>query len=161
MFSGRGFAIGFDLSFEKGFDGFVYFNAFLGLGFDISYKKYADNVSCAGRPGPVGVDGWFGQGQAYLYAGGSLGINYRGKKFPIIDISAALLAQMQFVNPFWAKGTLGGRFSILGGLVKGRFKLEVEVGNRCDLVVSESGNGAALLSSVKVISDVKPVIKLW
>ena len=156
MFSGRGFAIGFDLGVDVGFDGFVYFNAFLGLGFDVSYKKYADNVSCAGRPGPVGINGWFGQGQAYMYAGGALGINYKGKKFPILEVSAALLAQMQFVNPFWAKGTLGGRFNILGGLVKGRFKLSVEVGNKCQLVTNDAGNGAALLSSVNIISDVKP-----
>jgi len=156
MFSGRGFAIGFDLSIDVGFDAFVYFNAYLGFGFDISYKKYADNVSCAGRPGPVGMKGWFGQGQTYMYAGGALGINYKGKKFPILEVSAALLAQMQFFNPFWAKGTLGGRFNILGGLVKGRFKLSVEVGNKCQLITNEAGNGAALLSSVKIISDVKP-----
>lgn len=154
MFEGRGFAIGFDLEFKREFNALVYFEANIGLGFDISYKKYAENVSCAGRPGTVGVNGWFGQGQAYLYAEGGLGIRFKKRNYPIMQVSAALLAQMQFFRPFWAKGTLGGHFNILGGLVKGRFRLGVEVGQKCQLQASDSGAG--LLSDAQVISDISP-----
>lgn len=155
VFSGKGFAIGFSLEIKREFRAFVYFKAHIGLGFDISYKKYAEHISCKGRPGPVGVNGWLGQGQTYLFAEGGLGVRFKGRDYPFMSVSAALLAQIQFFKPFWAKGILGGRFNILGGLVKGRFKLSVEVGQRCELVANGSG-ASALLAEVKVISDIKP-----
>ena len=154
LLAGKGFAIGFSLDVKRKFEAFVYFQAHIGMGFDISYKKYAPSVSCAGRDGSVGINGWFGQGQAYIFAKGSLGVKFRRKRFSLGSVSAALLAQMQFVNPLWAKGTLGGRFRILGGLVKGRFKISVEIGKHCDL--QGANQGADLLADVQIISDITP-----
>ncbi|HAS38822.1 MAG TPA: hypothetical protein DCS93_00015 [Microscillaceae bacterium] len=154
LLKGKGFAIGFNLEIEKKFEAFVYLQAKLGLGFDISYKKYAESVRCQGREGTIGVNGWFGQGQAYMYVIGDLGVKFKKKKIAIGQISAALLAQIQFFNPLWAKGTLGGRFKVLGGLVKGKFKLSVEIGKHCDLV--GANDPANLLADVQVISDITP-----
>lgn len=155
LLKGAGFAIGFSLEASKKFEAVVYLEARIGLGFDISYKKYASNVRCEGRQGTIGINGWFGQGQAYMYAIGDLGVKFKKKKFAIGQVSAALLAQIQFFNPMWVKGTLGGRFKILGGLVKGKFKLSVELGKHCDMIGVDN-SGSALLSDVQIISDVTP-----
>ncbi len=156
LLHGRGFAIGFSLETHKKIDAAIaYMQAHIGLGFDISYKKYAANVRCAGRSGTIGVNGWFGQGQAYIFAIGDVGIKIKKKKVSIGQVSAALLAQLQFFNPTWVKGTLGGRFKILGGLVKGKFKISVELGQHCDLVGVDN-SGAGLLSDVQIISDITP-----
>ncbi len=152
--SGMGFAFGADFSVDTGDMTFLIFYARFqaGLGFDIMIKDYGE-TACKGS-GQIGIDGWYANGQAYAYLQGELGINIKlmfvRKKIPIIKAGAAVLLQAKLPNPAWFKGYLGGHFNLLGGLVKGRFRFKIELGEECEIV------GGAPLGGLKVISDVTP-----
>ncbi|WP_298778361.1 hypothetical protein [uncultured Polaribacter sp.] len=151
---GRGFAFGADLSVDTGDMTFLVFYARFqaGLGFDIMVKDYGE-TACEGS-GAIGIDGWYANGQAYAYLQGELGIKVKllfiRKKIPIIKAGAAVLLQAKLPNPAWFRGYVGGHFNLLGGLVKGRFRFKIELGEECEIV------GGAPLGGLKVISDVKP-----
>ncbi len=152
--SGMGFAFGSDFSIDTGDMTFLIFYARFqaGLGFDIMIKDYGE-TACKGS-GQIGIDGWYANGQAYAYLQGELGINIKlffvRKKIPIIKAGAAVLLQAKLPNPAWFKGYLGGHFNLLGGLVKGRFRFKIELGEECEVI------GGAPLGGLKVISDVTP-----
>jgi len=151
---GRGFAFGSDFSIDTGDMTFLVFYARFqaGLGFDIMIKDYGE-TACNGS-GQIGIDGWYANGQAYAYLQGELGINIKlmfiKKKIPIIKAGAAVLLQAKLPNPAWFKGYLGGHFNLLGGLVKGRFRFKIELGEECEII------GGAPLGGLKVIADVTP-----
>ncbi len=151
---GRGFAFGSDFSVDTGDMIFLVFYARFqaGLGFDIMVKNYGE-TACKGS-GQIGIDGWYANGQAYAYLQGELGINIKllfvRKKIPIIKAGAAVLLQAKLPNPAWFKGYVGGHFNLLGGLVKGRFRFKIELGEECEII------GGAPLGGLKIIADVKP-----
>lgn len=152
--SGMGFAFGADFSIDTGDMTFLIFYARFqaGFGFDIMIKDYGE-TACKGS-GQIGIDGWYANGQAYAYLQGELGINIRlmfvKKKIPIIKAGAAVLLQAKLPNPSWFKGYLGGHFNLLGGLVKGRFRFKIELGEECEII------GGSPLGGLKVIADVTP-----
>ena len=152
--NGRGFAFGMNLSLDTGDMSFLVFYARFqaGLGFDIMIKDYGE-AACEGS-GPIGIDGWYANGQAYAYLQGELGIKVKilfvKKKIPIIKAGAAVLMQAKLPNPAWFRGYMGGYFNLLGGLVKGRFRFKIELGKECELV------GGSALGGMKIISDVNP-----
>ena len=151
---GRGFAFGSDFSVDTGDMTFLIFYARFqaGLGFDIMIKDYG-KTACKGS-GAIGIDGWYANGQAYAYLQGELGINIKllfiRKKIPIIKAGAAVLLQAKLPNPAWFRGYVGGHFNLLGGLVKGRFRFKIELGEECEII-----NGAPL-GGLKIISDITP-----
>ncbi|MGG8495160.1 hypothetical protein ACQY1Q_01980 [Tenacibaculum sp. TC6] len=151
---GRGFAIGMDLSVDTGDMTFLIFYARFraGLGFDIMIKDYGE-TACKGS-GQIGVDGWYANGQAYAYLEGELGIKIKlwfiKKKIPIIKAGAAVLLQAKLPNPSWFRGYVGGHYSLLGGLVSGRFRFKIELGDECEII------GGAPLGGLKIISGVSP-----
>nr|WP_288931382.1 hypothetical protein [uncultured Allomuricauda sp.] len=152
--SGMGFAFGSDFSIDTGDMTFLVFYARFqaGLGFDIMIKDYGE-TACKGS-GQIGIDGWYANGQAYAYLQGELGINIKlmfvRKKIPIIKAGAAVLLQAKLPNPAWFKGYVGGHFNLLGGLVKGRFRFKIELGEECEII------GGSPLGGLKVISNVTP-----
>ncbi|RIV68913.1 hypothetical protein [Flagellimonas aequoris] len=151
---GRGLAFGSDFSVDTGDMTFLIFYARFqaGLGFDIMMRDYGE-TACKGS-GQIGIDGWYANGQAYAYLQGELGIKIKllfvHKKIPIIKAGAAVLLQAKLPNPAWFRGYLGGYFNLLGGLVKGRFRFKVELGEECEIV------GGSPLGGLKVISEVNP-----
>ncbi len=152
--NGKGFAIGMNLALDTGDITFLIFYARLqaGLGFDIMVKDYG-NAECAGS-GQIGMNGWYANGQAYAYLQGELGVRVKllfiDKKVPIIEAGIATLIQAKLPNPAWFRGYAGGNFSVLGGLVKGRFKMKVEFGEECDII------GGGPLDGLKIIADIQP-----
>ena len=153
---GRGFAFGTDFSVGTGDITFLilYANFQTGLGFDIMLKDYGE-AQCNGHRGPVGIDGWFANGQAYAYLQGEAGINLKllfiKKKIPVIKAGAATLFQAKLPNPSWFAGYLGVKFDLLGGLVKGRIRLKISFGEECELLMP---GGSPL--GFPVINDIKP-----
>ncbi|MDC1162535.1 hypothetical protein OAT18_03755, partial [Tenacibaculum sp.] len=151
---GRGFAIGMDLSVDTGDITFLVFYARLmaGVGFDIMIKDYGD-TACKGS-GQIGIDGWYANGQAYAYVAGELGIKvdlwFFSAKIPILKAGAAVLLQAKLPNPSWFRGYVGGYFSVLGGLIEGRFRFKLELGDECEII------GGAPLGGLKIISGITP-----
>jgi len=152
--NGRGFAFGTDFSLDTGDISFLIFYARLqaGVGFDIMVKDYG-TAECAGS-GQIGLNGWYANGQAYAYLQGELGVKVRllfiKKDIPIISAGLAVLMQAKLPNPAWFRGYAGGHFSVLGGLVKGRFRMKVELGEQCEFI------DGAPLGGLKIIADIQP-----
>jgi hypothetical protein len=153
--TGSGFAFGTDMSLSTGDLTFLIFYAKFsaGLGFDVMLKDYGD-AQCKGSDGPIGINGWYANGQAYAYLQGDIGIKVKvfrkTKNIKILSIGAAVLLQAKLPNPAWFRGYVGGNYSVLGGLVKGRCNFKVTLGEECELV---NGNP---LGGIQVISDITP-----
>ncbi|UXP33659.1 hypothetical protein N6H18_06795 [Reichenbachiella agarivorans] len=154
---GAGIGFGASLTMDTGDKTFLIFYGHfaVGLGFDIMLKDYG-NVTCAGR-GQLGIDGWYANGQSYAYFDGVIGIKVKvfgkKKKVDILNIAAAVVLQAKLPNPVWMKGIVGGRFSVMGGLVKGECKFEVEIGEECDM---QYGGSDGALDGLDVIAQLTP-----
>lgn len=154
--TGAGFAFGSHLSVSTGDFRFLilYANLEAGLGFDIMLKNYGINAHCEGKSGPIGINGWYANGQAYAYLQGEVGIQVRlfmkTRRFTILKAGAAAIFQAKLPNPSWFKGRLGIRYKVLGGLIKGRINLTITLGKECKIV------GAALDEEMPIISDLSP-----
>ncbi|UNY99051.1 hypothetical protein MQE36_01575 [Zhouia spongiae] len=153
---GRGFAFGADFSLDTGDLNFLilYARFQAGMGFDIMLKDYGE-AACANRGGDqIGINGWYANGQSYAYLQGELGINLKlffvRKKIPIIKGGAAVLLQAKAPNPVWMRGYVGGHFNLLGGLVKGKFRFKLTIGEECEFI------DASPLGGMKIITDVTP-----
>lgn len=155
---GGGFAFGTSLSINTGDLQFLIFYARFeaGVGFDIMLKNYGD-IRCEGSGDRIGVNGWYANGQAYAYFDGEIGIKvdlfFVSGKFQILSIGAAALLQTKLPNPTWFRGTVGGYFSILNGLVEGSCRFEVTLGSECKFIKQQEN----ILSQIKVIAQVTPV----
>jgi hypothetical protein len=153
---GKGFAFGTHLKFDTGDMTalFLYARFQAGLGTDIMLKNYGE-ARCSNRGGDkIGINGWYANGQAYVYLQGELGIKIKlwfvNKKIPIIKAGAAALLQAKGPNPYWARGYLGGYYNLLGGMVKGRFRFKMEFGEECKF------ENASVLGGMKIITDLTP-----
>jgi hypothetical protein len=153
--TGRGVAFGIRFKANAGVGNekkkefvYAYFNA--GAGADILLKNYG-TVQCAGRSGPIGIDGWYASGQGYAYLIGKIGVRVKNTEFDIMSVAAALLLQAKMPNPTWFQGNIAARYSILGGLVKGKVNVGVTLGEECVLIAN--GNE---LAGIKLIGDIKP-----
>lgn len=150
-----GFGFGAAFAFDTGDLQFLMFYARFaaGAGFDIMIKNYGD-VHCKGKNGTLGINGWYANGQAYAFFEGDIGISVRlfgrRRKVEILSIAAAAVLQAKLPNPIWMRGIVGGRFRVLGGLVKGNCKFEVTVGEECEIV------GGNALEGINVIAQLTP-----
>jgi hypothetical protein len=153
---GGGFAFGASLSISTGEKSFLmFYGSFdLGIGFDIMLKDYGKGVRCKGRAKNLGMNGWYASGQMYVYVQGEIGIKIRlfgkRKKFSILKMGMAAVLQAKLPNPSYMRGVVGGYYNILGGLIKGTCKFELEIGEQCEIV------GGTALSGISVISDISP-----
>ncbi len=153
--SGKGFAFGQDFKVDTGDIHFLmlYARFMAGAGYDIMLRDYGE-AQCANTGDQVGIDGWYANGQAYAYLQGELGIRIKlffvKKKIPIIKGGAAVLLQAKAPNPIWMRGYVGGYYDLLGGLVKGRFRFKLTLGEECEFTNASPING------VKMITDLTP-----
>lgn len=126
--SGLGFALGADMRIDTGNLQFLMFYArfVAGAGFDIMVKDYK-NTRCVGASSPIGIKGWYANGQIYAYLKGDIGMQvrlrfYKGK-FKILSIAAAVLLQAKLPNPTWVHGMVGGALLYLGRFGKRQLPL--------------------------------------
>lgn len=154
LVSGKGFAFGMNFGYGYAFDwGLFYAMIEIGAGFDVMHAYYP-NAKCKGRPGPVGNNGWYSMGQVYAYLYGEFGIKvdlaFIKGNFTIAEAGVAAALRGQFPNPVYIQGYVGMYYKILGGLVSGRMRMKVELGEKCEL---ENINNTV---GVPMISDVTP-----
>ena len=154
---GRGIAFGAGLQLSTGDLRFLIFyaNFSAGLGFDVMLKDYGPNARCASIQ-PIGMNGWYAQGQAYAYLQGELGVKIKllfiKKKIVIIKGGAAALLQARLPNPTWIGGALAFNINILNGLIKGHFNFKFSFGNDCQIVSADVPTEEEL----SIIEEVKP-----
>jgi len=157
---GAGFAFGASVSVKTGDITFLIFyaNFSAGAGFDIMLKNYG-NTYCEGSNSRIGINGWYANGQAYAYFTGEIGVHvnlfFGSKNVKILSVGAAAVLQAKLPNPIWMRGTVGGYFSVLGGLVSGQCSFQVTLGNDCKFI-QKSDDSA--LSNIAVISQLTPGI---
>ncbi|WP_103072664.1 hypothetical protein [Aquimarina sediminis] len=153
--AGKGMAFGANWSMSTGDLRFLIFYARFdaGIGFDIMLKDYGD-AHCKGSSEQIGLNGWYANGQSYAYLQGEVGLKFklfgRKKKITIFAGGGALLMQSRLPNPVWLRGYLGGSYNLLGGLIKGRFRFKVELGDKCEIV------GGSALDGIVVIGNMSP-----
>jgi hypothetical protein len=150
---GKGFAAGVHL--KVAFDSKNKLRPFyvmfaIGGGTDVMVRNYG-NVQCVGHSGRIGVNGWYASGQAYVFLLGKVGLRVKRKSFDIVSVGLAALLQAKLPNPAWMRGMLAGRYSVLGGLVKGKFNLKFEVGEECEML-----NQGSEIEDIVVIAALKP-----
>ncbi len=156
LIKGKGLAFGAHFKFDTGDLTFLIFYASfeLGGGFDIMLLDYGPNVYCKGGSGSPGINGWYAKGQAYAYFAGKIGIKVkifrRKRTFDIINLQAAAAIRMEGPNPTWMMGVVGGRYKILGGMIKGSCKFKMTLGKKCELRTMKD------LSDLEIIADLTP-----
>ncbi|NDV45660.1 hypothetical protein D0T49_01165 [Paludibacter sp. 221] len=137
MAMGKGIAFG--TSFETNFNATLTpFYARMGVGLGVEFMlTNLNGSSCANYLDIPGINGWFANAQAWAYVQAAIGMEAKvfGKTrgFNILDISAGTLLQGSGPNPLYLAGAVGGRFSVLGGLVSGNCKFDFEIGEKCIL----------------------------
>ncbi len=150
---GTGYAFGAYVEIGKSFDwGIIYASVRAGVGFDFMIKDFGD-AHCKGRPGPIGMDGWYATGQLYAFLQGEIGAQIKlfgfKKKVPILKAGVAVLAQGQLPNPWFVKGYAGVKVQVLG-IVTIQARLKVTIGEECEIV------GRTGIQNVEIISDILP-----
>lgn len=151
-----GFAFGASIRANTGEQEFlIFYGKFdMGAGFDLMLSNYGSNARCEGRSGPLGINGWYAQGQAWAWVNALIGVKVRvlgdTKKFNILDAGFAAVLGAQLPNPTYLAGAARANFSVLGGLVKGTCHFEFHLGEQCKLV------GASAVEGVTVIAEMTP-----
>ncbi|MEN9919044.1 MAG: hypothetical protein RL662_1480 [Bacteroidota bacterium] len=139
MALGKGVAFGSRFKFDTGDLRFLilYARFMAGAGFDVMLQDLSD-YKCRGQNDPIGIDGWYANGQCYAYLQGELGVNVRllfiKKKIAIIKGSTAALLQARLPNPTWIGGYMAVRLQVLGGLINSNMKMKFSFGDACELV---------------------------
>lgn len=123
---GRGFAFGLDIKLETNIQVLIlYAKLEAGMGFDILMAKSATSTPC-------GVNGFYAKGQFYAYIQADIGMNFNVfGRLQIFNAGAAVLLQGGMPNPAWFSGNIAGQYRLLGGKVKGSFKLDIDLGTKC------------------------------
>ena len=126
----------------------------LELGLDLMLQDYGDAV-CAQDGDQIGINGWYASGQAWGYIRGDIGLRFKlfgqDREARILTLEAGAILQMKLPNPIWARAAVGGRYSIMGGLVKGQCDFELEIGESCQIAGADDP-----VESLTVILDVAP-----
>ena len=109
------------------------------MGFDVMLKNYGSGARCLGREdaGPPGFNGWYATGQMYSHIYGAVGIEidiagYQGR-FEAFNVEAGAALKATLPAPFYFKGAVAGRYSILNGMISGSCAFEFEAGTECNL----------------------------
>jgi len=150
--AGRGIAFGsaFDVGFEARLFPF-YARMAVGLGAEFMLVDLRGRT-CLNHPGIPGINGWYAQAQAWAFVEADIGMEARlfgrTRSFSILDLSVAALLQGAGPNPFYFSGTVGGRFSVLGGLISGTCNFNFEIGEKCELSPGGSPFGEDIIAQL-------------
>ncbi|MDR1385024.1 MAG: hypothetical protein LBJ67_14420, partial [Planctomycetaceae bacterium] len=133
MGAGLAFGTGLEVNFDANLTPFY---AHIGAGIGAEFLlSDLNGRTCVGFSGTPGFNGWFAQTQAWAYAEADIGIRVKifgnRRSFSILDISASTLLEGSGPNPMYFAGAVGGRFSVLGGLVRGHCTFDFEIGEKC------------------------------
>jgi hypothetical protein len=155
---GKGIAFGSRFEFNTGDISFLilYANFMAGIGFDLMLSDMS-NYGCEGSRTPVGINGWYANGQCYAYLRGELGVKIKllsiNKRIPAISGSTATMLQARLPNPTWIGGYMAVKLNVLG-VITADMKMKFSFGNDCKLV---DINGDYSPLNYPVIADLSPL----
>jgi len=151
----NGEGVAFGTGFETGFsvEPWPFFAKLeLGAGGEFLLANYGKNSHCEGKSEPLGIGGWYANAQLWAYLDASIGIQvkFMGKrrKFNIMDAAAAAVLQGAGPNPFYFSGLVGCKYSVLGGLFKGKCSLNFEIGEPCKVVEGKELLDQSIIASM-------------
>ena len=125
--TGSGFAFGISMKLEENFS-FLMFSGGVNAAFGIDVMMRSGN-ECNGAK--MGWNGWVLSGQAYAYLAARVDIKVKllfiKGTFNIATLKVGALLQAQLPEPLLLSGRLAGYFSILGGVVSGKFSVGFEI----------------------------------
>ncbi|MDR1527834.1 MAG: hypothetical protein LBS46_09255 [Dysgonamonadaceae bacterium] len=158
--SGKGIAFGAKLNtkFNARFTPF-YARLDVGLGGEFTLTQM-NGSTCSNYDGIPGINGWYADAQAWAYLEAAIGIQAKifgeRKNFSILDLTTGTLLQGAGPNPFYFAGAVGGRYNILGGLIKGNCNFDFEIGQQC---IRETGSpfGEDVIAQLSPGSDARDV----
>jgi hypothetical protein len=151
--TGRGFAFGANFKVTTGELQWTIFYASLtaGAGFDVMLQKY--NINCTNNNNrPIGVNGWYASGQAYAFIDAGVGLKVGNDRYEILTLAVAASLQVKLPNPFWARGAVGGSYSVLGGLYAGDCHFKFTLGESCESNATENDD----IAYFKLIENIAP-----
>jgi hypothetical protein len=154
---GKGIAFGSRFEFNTGDLTFLilYANFMTGIGFDLMLADMS-HYACEGSRTPVGINGWYANGQCYAYLRGELGVKIKllsvNKRISVISGATATLLQARLPNPTWVGGYMAVKLNVLG-VIKSDMKMKFSFGDDCKLV-SLDGDYSPL--DYPVIADLSP-----
>ncbi len=139
LLNGKGLAFGSDLSVNLNAELIPFYAKLgVGLGTEMLLKQYGEAVHCKGLSGRIGVNGWYAQAQAWAWVNAAIGMKVKlfrkTRKFDILSAEMATFMRGAGPDPFYFTGAVGGRFNILGGLIKGHCSFDFSVGEKCEIV---------------------------
>jgi hypothetical protein len=154
MNQGTAIAFGAGISLQKKGDlGIIYGSLEALAGFDLSLQKRAE--FCDDNPtNLIGIDGWYATGQFYAGIEAVLGVKIDlgicHAEVEILKGTAAAAIRGGGPNPFWGKGAMGIKVSILG-IINGQLHYQFSIGSPCKTMSDNEG-----VESIKIISAIKP-----
>ncbi|MDX2196666.1 MAG: hypothetical protein NW207_09635 [Cytophagales bacterium] len=154
VIKGGGFIIGASLKANiKSEHSIFYLTIAAGMGFDIMLKDYGE-VTCKGRTGLIGINGFYAKGQLYAYLMGKAGMTVDNfiatGKFEVMDIRVAALLRGELPNPTFVKGDVHVKYNLFDGFISGEQDVNFTLGEKCII------DGGLSLSELKIINEIKP-----
>ncbi|SHL03176.1 hypothetical protein [Rhodothermus profundi] len=157
--TGRAFLFGASTGFEFSGQFLIFYgelNAF--IGFDLALIDYGPDALCTLEDGRtmtgIGINGWYAQGQLYAGITARLSIEVDlflvSGRFDIFNAAVGATLGGGLPNPTYATGAISGRYSILGGAIKGTFRYDFNVGDVCKPLPPSP------LEGIELITDLRP-----
>ncbi len=153
---GNGFAFGASAGFDTGPLKYSIFHGQFSalMGFDMALLNFGTEAHCADMEGPVGINGWYANGQIYASIAAKIGLHvdlyFTKGNYEILNMQAGAILQGAGPNPTWIKGAVDGNYRILGGKIKGHCHFEFSKGDKCKIIQENP------LSKIDLISDISP-----
>jgi hypothetical protein len=133
--TGSGFAFGISYKMEQNFS-FLMFSGGIKAAFGVD-ALLNNNLECNGQK--IGWNGWYMKAQAYAYLGARVDIDvnllFIKGKFNIAELQVGAILEAQLPEPMLLRGRVAARFSVLGGVVSGKFNIgfQLKKGDPCNV----------------------------
>ena len=134
--TGTGFAFGISYRMEQNFS-FLMFSGGVKAAFGVDALLIQKDVECNGKK--PGWNGWYMAGQAYAYLGARIDIDvnllFIKGKYNIATLQVGAVLEAKLPDPLLLRGRVAARYSILGGVINGKFNIgfQLKRGNPCDV----------------------------
>jgi len=146
--NGKGVATG--IKFETGLSNtfglkkvYISYLLYVVAGFDLMVADYGSNARCATTNEPLGINGWYCQGQAYIglqgvfKAHGEINFLFKRKSIDLdlFTISAATILQAQAPKPTYLHGAIVVHINVLG-ILKTDTDVDFTRGTPCNSIIN-------------------------